>query len=80
LEGVAGRGFDILEDGIYYLALSGQQTEIRLYELATGRSRIVSATEGGPGLGLSVSRNRKTILFTKFVSAGADLMLIENFR
>ncbi len=81
LEGVAGRGFDIFEDGIYYLVFSGQQTEIRLHRFATGRSRIVSATEEGPpGLGLSVSRDRKTILFTKFVSAGADLMLIENFR
>jgi Tol biopolymer transport system component len=81
LERVAGRGFVVFEDGIYYLADTGARTiEIRFYEFATGRSRIVSAIEGPPGLGLSVSPNRKTILFTKFVSAGADLMLIENFR
>jgi serine/threonine protein kinase len=81
LERVDGRGFDVFEDGIYYLfATSPRTTEIRFHRFATGRSRIASEIEGLPGLGLSVSPDRKTFLFTKYVSAGADLMLIENFR
>ena len=30
--------------------------------------------------GLSVSPDRRTILFTKTVAFGADLMMIENFQ
>ncbi len=81
VEAVAGRGFDVLRDRIYYITAIGPRTaEIRFHELATGRSRIVSTIEARPGLGLSVSPDRKIILFTQFVSGGTDLMLIENFR
>ena len=81
LEGVAARGFDVFEDGIYYLAATGpRKAEIRFHEFATGRSRSVSAIDAPLGLGLSVSPNRRTILFTEFASGGIDLMLIENFR
>jgi serine/threonine protein kinase/WD40 repeat protein len=81
LEHVAGRAFDLLADGIYYAASSGPRTaEIRVHEFRTGRNRIVSAIEGLPGLGLSVSPDGSRVLFTKFVSAGTDLMLLEDFR
>ena len=81
LEPVTGRGFAVFDDGIYYLAATGPRTaDIRFHKFATGQGLIVSAIEGPPGLGLSVSPDRKTILFTKFVSVGIDLMLIENFR
>ena len=81
LERVVARAFDVFEDGIYYLAPTGARTaEVRFHEFATERSRSVSAIDAQPGLGLSVSPNRRTILFTKYVSAGIDLMLIENFR
>jgi Tol biopolymer transport system component len=81
VERVTARGFDVFEDGIYYLAATGRQTaEIRFHEFATGRSRTLDPIEGQLGLGLSVSPDRKTFLFTKFNSAGIDLMLIENFR
>jgi hypothetical protein len=81
LEHVAGRAFDLLADGIYYVASTGPRTaEIRVHEFGTGRNRVVSAIEGSPGLGLSVSPDRSRVLFTKFVSAGTDLMLLEDFR
>jgi Tol biopolymer transport system component len=80
LDRVAGRGFDVFEDGIYYLTATGPRTaEVRFHEFATGRSRSVSVIDAQPGLGLSVSPNRKTILFAEF-AWGVDLMLIENFR
>jgi Tol biopolymer transport system component len=80
LDRVAGRGFDVFEDGIYYLAATGPRTaEVRFHEFATSRSRSVSVIDAQPGLGLSVSPNRQTILFAEFVW-GVDLMLIENFR
>jgi Tol biopolymer transport system component/tRNA A-37 threonylcarbamoyl transferase component Bud32 len=81
LDQVAGRGFVVLEDGIYYLSYTGLRTaEIRFQELATGRSRAVGPIPAPVGLGLSVSPDRKTFLFAEWAAAEFDLMLIENFR
>jgi len=80
---VAQRGFDVFEDGIYYLSTgSGRPAkfEIRFHDFATGRSRLISPLEVRVSLGLSASTDRKTFLFTQFAAAGSDLMLIENFR
>jgi len=41
---------------------------------------VVAGIEGRLYLGLAVSPDRKTFLFSKNSDAGADLMLIENFR
>jgi hypothetical protein len=49
------------------------------FTISPGRDHIVSTIDAQPRLGLSVSPNRKTILFTEFVS-GVDLLLIEDFR
>ncbi len=43
--------------------------------LAAGSLRVVGAT-----IRVSVSQDRKTILFSTTVTSGSDLMLIENFR
>jgi len=81
LNNVAGRGFQVFEDGIYHLSVTGERTaEIRFYDFAGRRSRAISEIEAPLGLGLAVSSDRKIFLFSKFVAAGLDLMLIENFR
>ncbi len=70
-------------DGMYYLGCSPELREAPLYRLdpATGRSRLLGKVETGRGLRhLAVSPDGKTILFTRMVAEGADLMLIENFR
>jgi hypothetical protein len=46
----------------------------------TGKGRLLGTLDGAECNGLSVSPDGKTILFTKAVSWGADLMMIENFR
>jgi len=81
LANVAGRGFVVLADGIYYLDSAGSvRNDIRFHEFATGRSHTVSPIEGRLGLGLAVSPDRNTFLFARFAATGSDLMLIENFR
>jgi Tol biopolymer transport system component len=81
LERVVKRGFFVFEDGIYYLDRIGpQKYEIRFYDRGTGRSRVVGPIDGELDIGLSVSPDRKTFLFTWLASVGSDLMLIENFR
>jgi len=83
LQRVAHRGFALFEDGVYYLysdPARPAKSEIRFHEFATGRSSLVSPVDARLSVNLSVSPDRKTFLFSQFVPAGADLMLIENFR
>jgi Tol biopolymer transport system component len=78
---VAMRGFDVVEDGIYYLGYgSVSKLEIRVSNLVGGHSRVISPIGFWPNLGLSVSPVRKTFLFSLWTSVGNDLMLIENFE
>jgi Tol biopolymer transport system component len=81
LERVTGRAFAVFEEGIYYLDSCGpEKYELRLYEFATRRSRVLSAIEGDLGIGFSVSPDRKVFLFSRLASPGSDLMLIENIQ
>jgi Tol biopolymer transport system component len=80
LERVEGRSFVVFQDGVYYLynSVPGGY-EIRFHDFASGHSRVVCRIDGQLHLGLSVSPDRKTFLFSR-LSSGSDLMLIENFR
>jgi serine/threonine protein kinase len=46
----------------------------------TGQGRLLGKLDRTEGAGLSVSSDGKTILYTKIVGEGSDLMMIENFR
>ncbi len=77
-----GRAFVPVEDGIYYL---GQQDEdqkwpLQFFQFSSNTSRSLTRLEGSPFLGLGVSPDGKTILFSQSRTAGANLMMIENFR
>jgi Tol biopolymer transport system component len=75
--------FAVFDDGIYYIGRPGpdQQHPIQFHEFSTGAGRLLTKVDGSlPADRFSVSPDRKTILFTKWTSLGADLMLIENFR
>jgi hypothetical protein len=56
------------------------QTPLLFYQFSTGRSRLVTRVDGVVYHSLAVSPDRRTILFSKSATSGADLMLIENFR
>jgi Tol biopolymer transport system component len=85
---IVSRGFAVFDDGIYYLDDADRKPglrrhyEIRFYQFASGDSRTVIGGIDGyhPGLGLSVSPDRKGFLLTLWGSIGDNLMLIENFR
>jgi Tol biopolymer transport system component len=59
---------------------SAEGHDIRFYEFASGRSHVMGEIGGDLHLGLAVSPDRKTFLFSKIIDSGSDLMLIENFR
>jgi Tol biopolymer transport system component len=74
-----------VDDGIYYLCVPDVKRptaiEIRFFKLATRTSKTLTRFESTGLPSLTVSPDRKTILYTATpLSAGSDLMLIENFR
>lgn len=78
---VSFRAFVPMEDGIYFI---GRRTAngypLEFFQFAGGTTRLLTNIAGEIDLGLSVSPDRKNILFSKIVGAGADLIMIENFQ
>ncbi len=81
LPNVTRRSFVPTEGGIYYVGAAGDdgQFPLLLFDFSTNASRFLLKL-GSAGQGLSVSPDRKTILFCKNIRDGADLMMIENFQ
>ena len=74
-------GYAVGTAGIYHVGCGGDPRDVPLFlrDPATGRDRLLGTLER-PGGGLTVSPDGKTILYTKTVGEGDDLVLIENFR
>jgi Tol biopolymer transport system component len=79
---VSGWGFAVGGAGVYHVGCKANQRAVSLYLLdpATGRDRLLGKLEGYDGNGLTASPDGKTILYSKLVGEGSDLMMIENFR
>ncbi len=81
---VAYRPFQVFPDGIYFMARSdpdGNGREIRFYDFATHRSRLVqSLGVVKTDHGLSVSPDRTTFLYTVVANDTRNLMLSEGFH
>jgi hypothetical protein len=79
-DGVLSTAFDVVDSGIYYLEQVGGETNLRYFDFATHHSIVAAGNLGVAGLGLSASRDGRTILFSRVDSSVDDLMLVENFR
>jgi Tol biopolymer transport system component len=72
--------------GIYHLSCGGDPRAVPLWlrDTASGRDRLLGTLERPATvrglMGLTVSADGKTILYTKQIGEGNDLVLIENFR
>ena len=83
-----GTAVAVTDSGIYYVPCSAGfapgQTSVRVMDPGTGKDREVGKLEqyhvGLLTAGFAVSPDGKTILYSRTVSSGADLMMIENFR
>src|SRR5262249_31455501 len=74
----------IVREGIYFApghksAASPYPISIRFLDFLTGEIRTLFEGER-PIVGLSVSPDRKQILYAQMEQEGSDLMLVENFR
>jgi dipeptidyl aminopeptidase/acylaminoacyl peptidase len=92
---LVSREFAVLDGGIYYIdrpssdaqarqgptgVYIGGEARLQYFDFAAGRSRTVARNLGDVGLGLTVSSDGRTILYTRVDSSVDDLMLVENFR
>jgi len=92
LEGVVLANFVVREGGIYYIDRpSGEggayyldrpksETRLQYFDFATRRSTTVARDLGNVEVGLTASRDGRTILYPRMDSSVDDLMLVENFR
>jgi Tol biopolymer transport system component len=82
LDSVCGRSFVVVEDGIYHIAGPDDHGahSLQFFDFATAKSRVVTRIDSSPSIGLTVSPDRKTILFTATKPINYDLMLVDNFH
>lgn len=73
-----GRGVFI--DGIYYVGRDEDGTHpIQFKEFASGQVKTLARTTGPAWWSLTVSPDRRTLLYVQEDQAGSDLMPVENF-
>jgi eukaryotic-like serine/threonine-protein kinase len=66
--------------GLYYIGCSqGPEAPLFLRDPTTGRERLLGKVERAAN-SMTVSPDGRTILYTRDLNQGSDLMLIENFR
>src|SRR5262245_16535819 len=83
--------FAVLDGGIYYIdrpsgaggLLHNDQpsgeTRLQYFNFATGRTATVARNLGNVHLGLTASKDGRTVFYSRVDSSRDDLMLVENF-
>jgi hypothetical protein len=79
VEGVMARAFDPVEDGVYYIGSRDGVLALRYLRLSEGTVSTVQRMEKSGYDTLTVSPDRRTIVYPQRDSRHADLMLIESF-
>ena len=72
----------VVENGIYYLDTT-TKAGIAFFDISTHRITRLFDLENRPArqnLGLTVSPDKKTILYTQLAASSSDILLLENFR
>jgi outer membrane protein assembly factor BamB len=82
LPSVYRRNFVVFEDGIYFVPSPGpgDAFEVHYLDLSSGGVRLVTALDAAPGYGLTVSPDRRHLLYSRAEQVGRDLMMADGFR
>ena len=82
LPSVVARAFAVFADGIYFVPRADPNGRFAVHFLrfAGGVATPVVPIGAPVTLGLTVSPDRRSILFVQFDEGGSDLMLVEGFR
>jgi Tol biopolymer transport system component/DNA-binding winged helix-turn-helix (wHTH) protein len=91
VDGVLSGQFDVSEGGIYFIDRAAPEagafftdrpgeTRLRYFDIPTQRVSTVLQNVGWTGLGLSASRDGRTVVFTRIDSSINELTLVDGFR
>jgi Tol biopolymer transport system component len=74
--------FAVTPHAIYFIPAGGTplRNSIRRFVFATKSVQHVMRLDKAPGIGLTVSKDEKWLLYSQYDQWGSDLMLLENFR
>lgn len=86
-----GRNFAVTEQGIYFIPWNGHignlmlnqesdEAVVQFLSFATGTTKTVFATKRPVFMGLAVSPDSHSLLYTQIDRTDSDLWLVENFR
>jgi hypothetical protein len=80
--GASGAAFEASPEGIYFVGGGTTQKpgELMFFSFSGKSVSKVGGVESPSSYGLSLSPDRRHLLYTKFTGVGTDLMLVENFR
>ena len=68
------------EGGLLYTDQPSGETRLQYFDFATRRSTTVARNLGNVFLGLTASKDGRTIFYSRVDSSVDDLMLVDNFR
>ncbi len=82
LPSVFNRSFAVLAEGIYFIPGPGPdgRAGVHYLDFSTGAVQQVLPIAGRPNLGLTVSPDRRRILYAQTDQVGSDLMLVNGLR
>ena len=82
LDSVRARAFTVTERGVYFISRldADGRAILRFFDSSTGRNTLIANIGKATGLGLSLSPDGRTILYTQVDREGSDLMLVPDFR
>lgn len=82
LESVCCQNFAVIDKGIYFIPFfAGQEnSSVQFLSFATGRAETIAPLTGVAAYGLSVSSDRRWLLYSQYEPSGSDLWIVENFR
>jgi Tol biopolymer transport system component len=91
VEGVLSAQFDLSENGIYFIDRAAPEagafytdrpgeTRLQYFDMTTKRITTVLQNVGWAGLGMSASRDGRTVIFTRIDSSINELTLVDGFR
>jgi Tol biopolymer transport system component len=75
---VMGRAFQVAAEGLYFVPPPGR--EIHFHDFATGKASVSATLPGRLYYGMSVSPDRKHVVYTQMDRQGSDLMWVDGFR
>ena len=80
LEAVVARAFAVVKNGIYYFAPGPAGVALLFYDFSTSRATTLGSIDKPVALYLSVSPDRRSLVYAQRDQQVADLMLVENFH